>query len=203
MTAPASGRDDATVRGAVVLIVAIVIGLALLARSGGGGGDDEDAGSNETTTESTASTSTAPGDSTTVPIQGSSTTAAPTGSTQDPATVTVAVLNATPVGGWAGENAGILASAGYMTADGNFGGEDQDVTTIYAAPEAQADAQAVAALLDLADAPVTQKPTEPLGDEGQDADAQVVVVLGADSTAGGGGGETEGGTDEETSTTVG
>lgn len=184
MTAPASGRDDATLRGAVVLVVAIVIGLALLARSGGGG-DDETAKADETT-ESTASTTAAAGDQTTVSIQDTSTTAAttPTGDTQDPASITVAVLNATETGGWAGENAAILSSASYMTVDGNFGGEDADTSTIYATPEAQADAQAVAALLDLGDAPVTQKPTEPLGDAGQDADADVVVVLGADSVAG-------------------
>ncbi len=188
MTAPASGRDDATIRGAVVLVVAIVIGLALLARSGGGGGDDEDASGSDQTTEATATTDASDGsDTTVVPVQDSSTTesTAPTGSTQDPATVTVVVLNATDTTGWAGENAGILQSAGYMTDQGNpASGENSDTTTIYATPEAQADAQAVAAVLNLADAPVTQKPAEPLGDSGQDADADVVVVLGADSVTG-------------------
>ena len=187
MTAPSSGRDDTTIRGAVILVVAIVIGLALLARSGGGGGDDDRADS-DPTTESTAST-TAPagGDETTVPIQGSSTTASttPTGDTQDPASVLVVVLNATETVGWAGDNAEILASAQYQTDQGNLvNNENLDTSTIYATPEAQADAQAVARLLNLADAPVTQKPTEPLGANGEDAEAQVVVVLGADSTTG-------------------
>jgi hypothetical protein len=187
MTAPGSGRDDATIRGAVVLVVAIVIGLALLARSGGGGDDDGDDRADQTT-ESTASTEATDGsDTTVVPVQDNSTTesTAPTGSTQDPATITVVVLNATDTTGWAGENAGILQSAGYVTDQGNpASGENSDTTTIYATPEAQADAQAVAAVLNLADAPVTQKPAEPLGDAGQDAEADVVVVLGADSVTG-------------------
>ena len=186
MTAPSSGRDDATLRGAVVLVVAIVIGLALLARSGGGGGDDEDASSDQTTT--TATTEATDGsDTTVVPVQDSSTTESttPTGSTQDPATITVVVLNATDETGWAGENATILQSAGYTTDQGNpASGENADTTTIYATPEAQADAQAVAQVLSLTDAQVTQKPAEPLGDQGQDADADVVVVLGADSVTG-------------------
>lgn len=205
MTAPGTGRDDnTTMRGAIVLVVVIVIGLALLARSGGGGGDDEDAGS-DATTESTASTTTLGGtDSTVAPIQDSSTTSsAPTG-TQDPATVTVVVLNATPQGGWAGDNAGILGSAGYTTDDGNFGGEDQPTTIIYATPEAQADAQAVAQLLDLADAQVQQKPSEALGEQGEDAAADVVVVLGADSLGGAGGATGDSGdSGEDTTTTVG
>jgi hypothetical protein len=193
MTAPSSGRDDATLRGAVVLVVAIVIGLALLARSGSGG-DDEDASSDETT-ESTASTTTLAGDQTTVPIQGSSTTTAPTGSTQDPALITVVVLNGTSTGGWAGDNAAILSSAGYMTDDGNLAGEDVATTTIYATPEAQTDAQAVAQLLDLSGSPVTQKGADPLGEQGEDAEAQVVVVLGADSL------EASGETGDTTTTT--
>ena len=179
MTAPSAGRDDATVRGAVVLVVAIVIGLALLARGGsGGGGGDEDAARGEPSTESTASTEATGGsDSTTVPIASSSTTTAPT---EDPASITVVVLNATTQGGWAGENAQIIAASGYQTAEGNFGGEDVETSQIYATPEAQVAAQAVAELLQL-EVQVAEKPGEPLGDEGQDAEADVVVVLGADS----------------------
>lgn len=183
MTAPSSGRDDATLRGAVVLVVAIVIGLALLARSGGGG--DEDTSADETTESSVSSTTAGAGDETTVSIPGSTTTTtAPTGSTQDPATIVVAVLNATEEVGWANENATILQSALYQTVGGNVAGDNTDTSTIYAVPEAQADAQAVATLLNLSDAPVTEKPAEPLGSNGEDADAQVVVVLGADSVTG-------------------
>jgi hypothetical protein len=181
MTAPSSSRDDATLRGAVVLIVAIVIGLALLAR-GGGGGEDET--STDATTESTESTTTvAGGDSTTVPIQSSTTvTSTPTGETRPPAEITVAVLNATEEGGWARTNADTLASAQYQTVAGNVPqANNTDTSMIYATPEAQADAQAVASLLGLEGAPVDVKPAEPLAEDGSDAPADIVVVLGTDS----------------------
>jgi hypothetical protein len=178
MTAPSAGRDDATVRGAVVLVVAIVIGVALLLRGGSGGGGDDEAADGAPSTETTAATeATGEGESTTVPIATSSTTTAPAA---DPASITVAVLNATPQGGWAAENAGTIAAGGYQTTEGNFGGEDVETSQIYATPEAQAAAQAVAELLEL-EVQVAEKPGEPLGDEGQDAEADVVVVLGADS----------------------
>ncbi|HMJ79097.1 MAG TPA: LytR C-terminal domain-containing protein [Iamia sp.] len=182
MTAPS--RDDATLRGAVVLVVAIVIGLALLARSGGG--SDEDTSSKETT-ESTASTTTvAAGDSTTVPVGGSTTptTAAITGDTQVPADITVAVINATETVDWAADNASILESAGYVTTKGNPVGDNSDTSIIYSTPEAQADAQAVASLLSLGSAQVDMKPAEALAGNGADADADVVVILGADSVTG-------------------
>jgi hypothetical protein len=184
MTAPSANRDDATLRGAVVLIVAIIIGLALLARSGGGS-DDEDASSEETTESTAVSTTAAAGDATTVPIEGpTTTTAPPTTDTQDPASITVAVINATETVDWAKDNADILGAAGYMTATGNPAGENTDTSTIYATPEAQTDAQAVAELLSLDSAPVDVKPDTALAGNGSDADADIVVVLGADSVAG-------------------
>lgn len=192
MTAPSSGRDDATLRGAVVLIVAIVIGLALLARSGGGGDDEAASSDRDTTTTTEASGSTdADGSTESLPVDPntSSTTTAPP-STQDPASITVAVLNATPTVGFARDKADILASAGYQTAAGNFNGDNQDTTTIYATPEAQADANAIKTLLGLGGASVVEKGEETLGRNGEDSGADVVVVLGADS--GGEGGATEG-----------
>ncbi|HEV7723175.1 MAG TPA: LytR C-terminal domain-containing protein [Iamia sp.] len=181
MTAPS--RDDATLRGAVVLVVAIVIGLALLARSAGG--SDEDASTDEPTESTASSTTAGAGDATTVPIESSTTTtAAITGETQVPADITVAVINATETVDWAADNAAILGSAGYVTETGNPAGENVDVSMIYATPEALADAQAVASLLSLGSAQVGAKPTEALAGNGADADADVVVVLGADSVTG-------------------
>ena len=186
MTAPTSGRDDATVRGAIVLIVAIVIGLALLARSGGGGGDDEAA--DTTTTASTVSTEAGAADTsddTTVPVGGSASTASSTpNGTLAPADTLVVVLNATEQVGWADENASTLVNAGYQTDIGNPAAGNTDTSVIYAEPEAQANAEAIAGLLDLPDATISPKPAEPLGTLGQDADAAVVVVLGADSISG-------------------
>ncbi len=194
MTAPSSGRDEATLRGAVVLVVAIVIGLALLVRTGGG--DDEDASRDRetttTTTEASGSTD-ASGATDSLPVDpntSSTTTAPPV--TQDPADVTVVVINATPTVGLAGDKADIVASAGYQTATGNFNGADQDTTTIHATPEAQADANAIKTLLGLGGASVVELGDETLGRNGEDAGADVVVVLGADSTGGGGTDASEG-----------
>ncbi len=188
MTAPASGRDDATVRGAIVLVVAIVIGLALLARGGGGGDDDTDAAT--TTTAATAAESTTDSggssDDTTVPVNGDAPTSSAPTDTVAPAEVLVAVLNATSTVGWAGQNAEILSGAGYQTEEGNVAvGAETDTSTIYATPEAQANAEAIKGLLQLSDATISPKPADALGRNGEDADAQVVVVLGADSLGGG------------------
>lgn len=194
MTAPApapGARDDATIRGAVVLVVAIVIGLALLARSGGGG-DEEDASSDRSTTTTEASAATGADGSTSslpAPVNDTSTTTGPV-VTADPASILVAVLNATPTGGLAGDKAALLDAAQYQTVTGNFGGADADTTMIYATPEAQADANAIKTLLDLGGAVVAEK-GDALGEQGEDADAQVVVVLGADSTSAGGVGSTD------------
>ena len=192
MTSPSAGRDDATLRGAVVLVVAIVIGLALLAR-GGGGGDDDDA---TDTTEGTTTTSTE--------FDGSQETAAPINSvtttegsvpsdTRAPEEVTVIVLNGlnTRVDGIAGDNSQSLATAGYVMLDPGTAASTTATTTIYATPEFQADAEAVRGVLGMPDAPIEEKPADALGPGAERAD--VVVVLGDDaagSTGGGAGGDT-------------
>lgn len=181
MTAPTSGRDDATLRGAVVLVVAIVIGLALLARGGGGGGDDESADDTTTTTSTTefdGATS-----ETMAPINESSTTAPEEGGAREPSEVTVLVLNSTRIAGIAGEKNDVLAQAGYSTLEpANATTGELAETTIYAGTEFQADAEAVKALLALPDAVIAEKPDESLGGASDEAD--VVVVLGQDAGEG-------------------
>lgn len=184
MTAPTSGRDDATLRGAVVLVVAIVIGLALLARGGGGGDDD-------TAAETTTTTSTTEFDGATsetmAPINESSTSTPEEGGAREPSEVTVLVLNSTRIAGIAGENNDLLAQAGYSTLEPtNATTGELAETTIYARTEFQADAEAIKGLLALPDAVIAEKPEESLGGASDEAD--VVVVLGQDA-----GGEGEGG----------
>lgn len=178
MTAPTSGRDDATLRGAVVLVVAIVIGLALLVR-GGGGGEDEAASTttaSSTTTAFDASTTV----DTAVPINDSSSSSLPDDSTPDPADVSVLVLNSTRIPDIAGDNTDTLSQAGYQTLEPtNSTTGVLDTTTIYATPEAQASAEAIRSLLAMPDAVIAEKPEESLG--GASADADVVVVLGLDA----------------------
>lgn len=186
MTAPTSGRDDATLRGAVVLVVAIVIGLALLARGGGGGGDDESAETTTTTstTEFEGSTS-----ETMAPINESSTSVPEDGEdgAREPSEVTVLVLNSTRVAGIAGDRNDTLAQAGYSTLEPtNATTGELAETTIYALPDFQADAEAIKGLLALPDAVIAEKPEESLGGASDEAD--VVVVLGQDAGDSGGDG---------------
>jgi hypothetical protein len=198
MTSPASGRDDATLRGAVVLVVAIVIGLALLARGGGGGDDDAsdttEAGSTTTSTEFDGSQDTL------APIDSVSTTEGEVPSdTRAPEEVTVIVLNGlnTRVDGIAGQNDEKLKTAGYVTLNPGNATTKTATTTVYATPEFQADAEAVRGILGLPDATIEEKPAEPLGPGAERAD--IVVVLGDD--AAGAAGDT--GTDTGTETTTG
>lgn len=201
MTSPTSGRDDATLRGAVVLVVAIVIGLALLARGGGGGDDDAsdttEAGSTTTSTEFDGSQDTL------APIDSVSTTegSVPT-DTRAPEEVTVIVLNGlnSRVDGIAGENDEKLKTAGYVTLNPGNATTKTATTTVYATPEFQADAEAVRAILGLPDASIEEKPAEPLGPGAERAD--IVVVLGDDAAAAAGTG-TGTGTDDTTDTTSG
>ncbi len=184
MTAPSAGRDDATIRGAVVLVVAIVIGLALLARSGGGGSDDAAAATTEASTASTAfdGSTTAP-QTTAGPINSASTTApadTPT-DTRPPAEVTVLVLNGTTanVDGVAGDNEAKAQAAGYTTLNATGADVDLSTTTIYAPADLQADAEAVRAALGLDGATIEEPPAESPGPGAADAD--IVVVIGDDA----------------------
>ncbi len=191
MTAPTSGRDDATLRGAVVLVVAIVIGLALLWRSGDGGSTEaSDTTTAATSTELDGSQPADPTQSTLAPIDTggppptdpsepieSSEPAGPD-DTRPPEAVTAIVLNGSEVIGAAADNDGQLKAAGYTTIAAANANADLPVTTIYAGPEFQADAEAVRGVLGLPDAVIADKPEEPLGDGAEMAD--IVVVLGGD-----------------------
>ncbi len=189
MTAPTTGRDGATLRGAVVLVVAIVIGLALLARSGG---DDSGAAEAATTGASSSSTtfagSTSLPPTTAGPIASSSTTTPTTPTTppegpdtRPPADVSVLVLNGTSanVEGIAADNEAKVAAAGYAALDATGAVVDLTTTTIYADPELQADAEAVRSVLGIPDAVIEPKPSESPG-PGSD-EASIVVVIGDDA----------------------
>lgn len=110
------------------------------------------------------------------------TTTAPTPTTQDPASLAVVVLNGTGQRGWAGENVTRLAEAGYQGEPSDAAREDVATTTVYIATEdLAADGAAVATAIGLPDAPVEVRPAEPLGVTEAADNADVVVLLGADS----------------------
>ncbi len=108
------------------------------------------------------------------------TTTAPPPSTVAPADLAVVVLNGTTRIGWAGENVALLGEAGYGATASDAA--EVDTTTVYVAEGHEADGAAVAAALARPDAPVEPRPGDSLATDGSaDAEADVVVVLGADS----------------------
>jgi len=118
-------------------------------------------------------------DATTTTASTTTTTAPPT--TQDPASLTVVVLNGSGQVGWAGENVATLAESGY-TAEASDAAADGDTTTIYVAdPALEVDAAAIAAAIGLPDAAIQPKPDTPLGQTPAADGADIVVVLGTDS----------------------
>jgi len=151
-----------------VLIVAVVIGLALLSKSSGviaspEAGGAKPAGSTTTTgsTQSTVVPVTEPGSQTTRP----------------PKDVQVIVLNASGQKGVASKNDALVKAAGFTTiAFTNAPAAER--TTIYFAEGYEGDAQAVKQALKLTAAPVEAAPAAPVVPAA--ALAKVVVLIGTD-----------------------
>lgn len=167
------GPGGATLRGALLIAVAVLIGVVLLAEGFENGvlpsesetpseeaaGDDEEDGDDGAAEESTT------------------TTATPT--TRLPAEVRVIVLNGGGPSGSAQTSSEAIAAASFTTLDA-ADTEDVAATVVYAAPGYEADAAVVAETLGIT-APVQPLPaTLPTGvTAGQ---AEVVVILGPDFT---------------------
>jgi LytR cell envelope-related transcriptional attenuator len=161
----------ASLKGGVLIAVAVVLGIVLLGKGfdsgfipssssdpsdevATGGGDDEGEDGEETTT--TAATAT----------------------THQPAEVRVQVLNSTGPSGSAGAGTDALSAVGYNVIDGaNAADRNATATAIYAAPGFEGDAAAIASVLGISAAPqaMPNPPPPPAP-----ADASVVVVLGPD-----------------------
>ena len=175
MTAPEprpAGRDS-NARGLVVIAVAVIVGVLLLSQVGNGGGS------------STKTTSKPP--STTAPLDGSDTTEATTTTTADgssersPSEVKVTVLNGSGKAGAAAATSDQLDSAGYSMGTPGNAPTTTPTTTIYYAEGYKADAIAVATTLGKGTDAVQPLGNASLGTAAADAD--VVVVLGADTPA--------------------
>jgi hypothetical protein len=175
VTAPRRPTEQATIRGAIVVFIAVLIGVALLSRSDGGiFGSSEAGGAGPTTsTTSTASTTTTP--KSTVPKPGGST---PTAQAHKPAEVKVIVVNAAGgIPGIGSENTSKVEQAGFAVLPVKNADQDVDTTGLFYAAGYQADAAAVKAALGFGDVPV-QAAGDPIIPEA--AEAHVVVVLGKD-----------------------
>jgi hypothetical protein len=170
-TPPDTEDPRARTLGIVVIVVAVLIGVVLLAK----GFSQEDglvstaAPANDRTTTTTSATCgglAPPDDETTT------TTAA----ANPPANVTVLVANGSGKTGVAGTNAEKLKTAGYTKVD-TANAPTTAKTAVYFATGAEADAQAVAKALGLDPSVVGAMPASPPVDL---AGASVLVVVGSD-----------------------
>lgn len=177
MTAPRrSGAEQATVRGLIVLFVAVVIGIGLLSRS------DQILGStNANSSRATTTTTVVAASSTTLPLGSTvppNTGDAVPGGANIPADVRVLVVNAAGgIPGVASKNGELLTTAGFnVVAEKN--GNAIDTTTVYFASGFQADAEAVKAAVGVDNAVIAPAAADPLVPDAPEAD--VTVAFGRD-----------------------
>ena len=174
MTAPEArpGGLDSNVRGLLVLGAAVLVGVLLLASWG------DDGASKVATTDGKTTTTVDIGDLGTTTTAPTETTTTTPGSANSPSEVSVIVLNGSGQTGAAATNSSTIGDAGYtMLTPGNA--QNIDSTTVYYADGYEADAIAVAKLLGKGTDAVKPLSDASLG--GAEGDANVVVVLGADT----------------------
>ncbi len=177
MTAPEArpGGLDSNARGLIVLVVAVVIGGLLLWSWGDDGSTTVDAGkeSTETTVDvSNLGTTTTAADAGTT-----STTAATSG--KSPSEVSVVVLNGSGQTGVAASTSATIGEAGYTMLTPANAPANVETTSVYYADGFEDSAIAVAQVLGKGTDSVKPVTEASLG--GAEGDADVVVVLGADT----------------------
>jgi hypothetical protein len=153
-------------RGVILVVVGVVLAVILLAKGGGVGfesdrTDVEIGGTDRTTTTTEAPT-------TTVPVR-------------EPETVRVVVANGSSVSGLAGRTAQFLAQSRYTTSNATDASQPATQTVVYFAPGFEANARALAELLQLSEDRVQALPGQ-VGED-QPPDTGVVVLLGPDVPA--------------------
>lgn len=150
--------------GAVLILIAVVIGVVLLVRGYGeegslvSTGDDSEQAATTTTVDPNATTTTAPP------------------AVRPPAEVTVMVANGAGVSGAAGNLQAQLQGDGYTQVE-TTNASPVTTTLVYYVEGAQAEAEALAAALGTDPAAVRVMPAEPPADP---AGAELLVVLGPD-----------------------
>lgn len=177
MTAPEArpGGLDSNVRGLLVLGVAIVVGALLLWSWGDDGTSKVETGGADTST--TVDTSDLGTTTTAAEDSGTTTTAPATENT--PSEVSVIVLNGSGQTGAAGTNSSTVGEAGFTMLTPGNAPANIDSTTVYYADGFEGDAIIVAQLLGKGTDSVKPIAEGSLG--GAEGDADVVVVLGADT----------------------
>ncbi|MFV0309387.1 MAG: LytR C-terminal domain-containing protein [Desertimonas sp.] len=169
----------------VLAVVAVVAGFLILREltdDDGGGGGIDDITANSIATGDTTGTA-GSGVSPTNAIGGTTTTSSPA-STRVTAGATIAVVNASGVGGSAAQMSTALETAGYtgLVTPGNTTGAQQEASTIHfltGDAAAQAVAESIAA--DFGGVAVSAIPDQRPATGGDTATATVLVMLGTDA----------------------
>ena len=158
---PPRPAANTAARGAVVVIIAVLLGVWILTKIDSGAAVDAGTGTSAPTSVATTAATTAPAPSTTAAV--------------DKASFTVIVANASGTSGAAGRKSDAMKADGYQVADPVTNQTKADTTTIFYLSGYEAAAQNVAAYLNISD--IQPMPTPPPVDLGQ---AQVLVNLGRD-----------------------
>jgi hypothetical protein len=177
MTAPEPRPSgvDSNIRGLAVLAVAIVVGALLLYSWGSDGGSSVEAGKGTDTT-TTIDTSDL---GTTTTVADAITTTTIGGAEHSPSEVSVIVLNGSGQAGVAASTSTTIGEGGYVMLAATNAPANVDTTSVYYADGYESDAIAVAQLL--GKGPDAVKPLTEASLGGAEGDADVVVVLGADT----------------------
>lgn len=160
-------------RGALLIVVAVLLGAGLLAN----GFRDDNVSAGGGTTQTTRGSGT------------TGTTVSTVVQAHDPAQVKVLVLNGSGKQGVAGTASDQLKAANYTLPEaGNAKGGTLTASIVYFVPGYDADAQTIAAKLGLPAAAAQPLPNPPPAAVGDAQDANVIVVIGTDAPVAGGAG---------------
>jgi hypothetical protein len=172
--AAASPGSSPAMRGALLIVVAVLLGLGLLAN---GFRDDDGVSTTKSNTSTTRPTGSTDTTGTTVPVA------------HDPAQVKVLPLNGSGKTGVAGQAAEQLKAANYTLLEaGNAKGGTLSASIVYFQPGYDADAAAIAAKLGLPAGAAQPLPTPVPDAVGDPQGANIVVVIGTDAPVAGGAG---------------
>jgi hypothetical protein len=179
MTAPEARPSgvDSNIRGLLVLGAAVVVGIALLWSWGDDGTTTVDAGQADTTT--TIDTSNLGTTTTEASGGGEASTTTTPATDHSPSEVSVIVLNGSGQTGVAASNSATIGEAGYVMLTPGNAPANVDATAVYFVEGYESDAIAVAGLLGKGTDSVSPVTEASLG--GAEGDADVVVILGADT----------------------
>ncbi len=184
--------DNTAGKGAVLIVLALLVGAFVLGR-GFDGGDSggslatSDSAVDDTTTDDDASADVDEnGDAVAVdPADSPGTEDLPlTTPSHAPDTVKVLVANGGNITGAASVASGTLAARNYVMLDPTNSPENAETTTVYYEPDYQPDADAIAQILSVSPTAVQPMPATEPGPSGVDTrGAHVLVVLGNDPVA--------------------